>query len=71
MNWATFPTLTGFAVAIRGATSPADLAASLRAAAIPVIARIEGDRVLLDAKTLLPGDEDAIEQALRAAPGVD
>lgn len=57
--------LPSFAVAISGATTP-DLAASLRAAAVPVIARIDGDRVLLDAKTLLPGDEDAIEQALLA-----
>jgi L-seryl-tRNA(Ser) seleniumtransferase len=59
--------LPSHAVAVSGPTSSSELAASLRAAIIPVIARIDGDRVLLDAKTLLPGDDDAIEQALLAS----
>jgi L-seryl-tRNA(Ser) seleniumtransferase len=43
------------------------LAAALRAAAVPVMSRIRDDAVLLDARTLLDGDEAAIETAVREA----
>lgn len=44
--------------------SATKLAAKLRAANPPVFSRIENDRVLLDARTLLDGDESAIVGAL-------
>jgi L-seryl-tRNA(Ser) seleniumtransferase len=56
------------AVSLRRSSGRADdLARELRAADIPVIGRIAGDVVLLDARTLLEGDEDAVEVALAAA----
>jgi len=58
--------LASFAVVLRGA-GPADrVAAALRAAPVPVIARVDDGRVLLDAKTLLDGDDARIEDAVRA-----
>ena len=58
--------LPSFAVAFSGA-GPADrVAAELRRAPVPVIARVEDGRVLLDARTLLNGDEARIEEAMRA-----
>jgi len=51
---------------------PEALAAALRAAPVPVVGRIREDAVLLDARTLLDGDEALVEHALREAlaPGV-
>jgi len=43
------------------------LAAALRRGRPPVIARLAEGAVLLDARTLLPGDEEHIAAALRAA----
>jgi len=65
-------TLPGFelesaVVTLRGPRGADRLAAALRAAPVPVLSRIRDDAVLLDARTLLDGDEAAIETALRAA----
>ncbi|MCC6640485.1 MAG: L-seryl-tRNA(Sec) selenium transferase [Deltaproteobacteria bacterium] len=57
-------------VRLRGAAgriSADGLAQALRSAEVPVIARVHEDAVLLDVRTLLPGDEEAIEAALRFA----
>jgi L-seryl-tRNA(Ser) seleniumtransferase len=47
--------------------SPDALAEQLRHATPPVIARIEDDRLLLDPRTVLPGQEEALLAALREA----
>jgi L-seryl-tRNA(Ser) seleniumtransferase len=47
--------------------SPNDFARRLREHETPVIARIEDDRVLLDARTVLDGEDDAVVAALRRA----
>jgi L-seryl-tRNA(Ser) seleniumtransferase len=47
--------------------SPDVLAARLRAADPPVIARIEGDRLLLDPRAVLPEQDAALIKVLRAA----
>ncbi len=66
-------TLPGFelgtwVVTLASATASAErLAAGLRLAAVPVVARIQDERVLLDVRTLLPGDEERIEAALAHA----
>ena len=64
----TLPTL---AVAVRHARlSASALAAALRAAPIPVFARVQDDAVLLDPRTLLPGDEEELVRAfVEAARG--
>ncbi len=62
--------LTSWAVALRsdGSMGSADaFAARLRSAAVPVIARVAADVVLLDARTLLDGDAEAIEAAIMNA----
>ncbi len=43
------------------------IAARLRAADPPVVARIEEGRVLLDPRTVLPGEDDAVLAAVRGA----
>jgi len=65
-------TLPGFTletavVTLRAPAGAERLAAALRAAPLPVVSRIRDDAVLLDARTLLDGDEEAIETALRRA----
>ncbi|MDE2861651.1 MAG: L-seryl-tRNA(Sec) selenium transferase [Chloroflexota bacterium] len=45
------------------------LAARLRAGEPPVVARIEDDRVVIDPRTVLPGQEEPLARALRAAAG--
>ena len=47
-----------------------ELAARLRAAEPPVIARIEGDHVVLDPRTILPDEEAAVVRATGSALGV-
>ncbi len=42
------------------------LAAALRRGPVPVLARIRHEGVLLDLRSFLPGDEEAVEEALRA-----
>jgi L-seryl-tRNA(Ser) seleniumtransferase len=62
--------LPSWAVALRphdGAASADEWAARLRAAAIPVVARVADGAVMLDARTLLDGDEAAIAHAVEAA----
>ena len=49
------------------AMAPDDLAARLRRHSPPVFARIQDDRVLVDPRTLLPGDEAPLLEALAAA----
>ena len=44
-------------------------AEKLRAADPPVVGRVHGGRVWLDARTLLPGDEEAVVAAVRGAIG--
>lgn len=48
------------------ADSPDQLTAALRAAPTPVIARIAGDCVLLDPRTVLPGQEATLVEIARA-----
>ena len=43
------------------------LADALRAGGRPIVARIEGDRVLIDLRTIDPSDDDALAAALREA----
>lgn len=59
--------IPSFAVRIAGATSgDADaLAARLRTADPPVVGRVHEGRVWLDLRTLLPGDEEAVVNAVR------
>ena len=44
-----------------------ELAARLRAADLPVIARVEDDRVLLDLRTVFPEHDEQVVETLRAA----
>jgi len=43
------------------------LAGRLREASPPVVARIEDGRVLLDPRTVLPGEDEAVLAAIRSA----
>ncbi len=47
--------------------SPDLVAARLRLAKPPVVARIEGDRLLLDPRTVFPDQDDALLEALARA----
>ncbi len=60
-------TLPSFAVALDGAASAAQLAAALRHAAPAVLARTQGERVLLDVRTLLSDDDRHVVSALTTA----
>jgi L-seryl-tRNA(Ser) seleniumtransferase len=51
--------------------SPDELAQSLRSQIPPVVARIEEGRVLLDPRTVFPGEDDELVAALRASLGRD
>jgi L-seryl-tRNA(Ser) seleniumtransferase len=46
---------------------PEAVAARLRGASVPVLARVRDDRLLLDVRTLLDDDESALEASLREA----
>ncbi len=59
-------TLPSRAVAI-ASSSPHRLAAALRTASTPVVARIEDDRLLLDLRTVLPEQDALLGQVLREA----
>jgi L-seryl-tRNA(Ser) seleniumtransferase len=59
--------LASWVVALRGPGSAEELAARLRMAAVPVIARVHDARVRFDVRTLLAGDESAIEAAVALA----
>ena len=57
-------------IGAQGTTEGAQgLAKRLREADTPVIARIEDDRVLLDPRTVLPTEEDALMASLKSALG--
>ena len=61
--------LPSCAVTLRGAIGAERLCAALRRGPVPVLARVRDDRVQLDARTLLPGDEAVVASALRRALG--
>ena len=68
----TLPTLEvpSFAVRLSEAgTDVESLAERLRGADPPVVGRVHEGRLWLDARTLLPGDEEAIVRAVREARG--
>ena len=56
--------LDSWVVVLRTSASAAKIAQHLRAAPVPVIARLRDDALIFDVRTLLEGDEDAIEQAI-------
>jgi L-seryl-tRNA(Ser) seleniumtransferase len=58
--------LASTAVALESAVGAEALARALRSAPVPVVGRVVGERVLLDARTLLPGDEACVEAAVAA-----
>ncbi|HEX5849118.1 MAG TPA: hypothetical protein VFY59_07945, partial [Rubrobacter sp.] len=66
----TLPTyeISSFAVRL-GGTDAEVLAAHLRASDPPVIGRVHEGRVWLDVRTLLPGEEEAVIEAVRNARG--
>jgi len=61
--------LESWVVAVECELGAERLAARLREAPVPVLARVRDGRVLLDVRTLLAGDESAVEAALTAALG--
>ena len=64
----TLPTYEIPSFALRLGGRDADtLAEELRAAKIPVVGRVYEDRLWLDLRTLLPGDEEVVVEAVRAA----
>ena len=60
--------IPSFAVRL-GGTDPESLAEGLRASDPPVVGRVHEGRVWLDARTLLPGDEEAVVAAVKDAVG--
>ena len=59
--------LDSWVVTLRTSIGAERLSKWLRAAPLPVIARLRDDALVIDVRTLLEGDEDAIEQALGLA----
>lgn len=59
--------LPGWVVAVRARAGAERVAAGLRNAPVPVLARVRDDLVLIDVRTLLDGDDAALEEALRFA----
>ena len=56
--------LEGFAVAIESSLGCVELVQKLRRRAVPIIARIEKERVLVDLRCVLPGEKQEIVDAL-------
>ena len=56
--------LDSFAVELRAGAGASRLAAALRTAPVPLLGRVRGDALLLDARTLLPGDAEDCEASL-------
>jgi L-seryl-tRNA(Ser) seleniumtransferase len=56
-------------VALRTEDEVEQVAARLRVASVPVLARVRDDRLLLDVRTLLDDDETALEASLEEALG--
>ncbi len=63
--------LDSWAVALRAARGAEALAAALRAQPVPVLGRVRGDALLLDVRTLLPGDAEDCEAALATVLGAE
>ena len=59
--------LDSWVVTLRTSVGAGQLSERLRAAPLPVIARLRDDALVIDVRTLLEGDEDAVEQALGLA----
>jgi L-seryl-tRNA(Ser) seleniumtransferase len=60
--------IPSFAVRLGGKDAES-LAERLRAADTPVVGRVHEGRLWLDARTLLPGDEEVIVRAVRGVGG--
>jgi L-seryl-tRNA(Ser) seleniumtransferase len=58
--------LEGPAIALAGAGDPVELVRALRGATVPVIARVQDGRVLLDPRTLADDEIEAVVAAVRA-----
>jgi len=56
--------LDSWVVVLRAPASAERIAKHLRNAAVPVVARVRDDALIFDVRTLLEGDEEAIEQAV-------
>jgi L-seryl-tRNA(Ser) seleniumtransferase len=59
-------TLPTYVLALSGG-DPDDLLARLRACDPPIVARIEEDRVVLDPRTVMPGEDDAVVRGVAEA----
>jgi L-seryl-tRNA(Ser) seleniumtransferase len=60
--------LPSFALALASGETSADaLAHRLRTGEQPVVPRVEREQLLIDARTVLPGEDDALLSALRGA----
>jgi L-seryl-tRNA(Ser) seleniumtransferase len=59
--------LESWVVVLRTSSSAEKISKRLRAAPVPVVARLRDDALIFDVRTLLEGDEDAIEQAIGLA----
>jgi L-seryl-tRNA(Ser) seleniumtransferase len=59
--------LDSWVVVLRASASAEEISKRLRAAPVPVVARLRDDALIFDVRTLLEGDEDAIEQAVGLA----
>ncbi|HEV3153784.1 MAG TPA: L-seryl-tRNA(Sec) selenium transferase [Candidatus Baltobacteraceae bacterium] len=60
--------LPSVALALRPRSGAQRLAAALRESPVPVIGRVEENRVLLDLRTILPGEDGEVLAALKASP---
>ena len=56
--------LESWVVVLRASASAEGISKRLRGAPVPIVARLRGDALIFDVRTLLEDDEDAIEQAL-------
>jgi len=59
--------LASWVVVLRARASAEQIAKRLRAAPVPVVARVRDGALIFDVRTLLPGDEEDVEQALGCA----
>jgi L-seryl-tRNA(Ser) seleniumtransferase len=62
---------TALVTVVHPALGPARLAAALRAGRPPVVARVADDRLILDLRTVRPGDEPTLRDALVRAAAQD
>ncbi len=62
-------TLPGVEIPSAGIALPGDVRAGLRAAAVPVIARVVDDRTVLDLRTVDPGQDPSLRAAVTAVTG--